>query len=98
MLLCLFYDCILEFHQKMQLDYFLNFRHLNCFKIHSEYVALTPTNKLDLFFTIGVPIDKITSYRTNSPSPENFSGLPFFDVISNTEDNLPPNLAGILPL
>ena len=31
-------------------------------------------------------------------SPESLVGFPFLDVISKTEDNLPPNSAGILPL
>jgi len=66
--------------------------------IHPEYVALPPTKILDLSLTIGVLKAKLLVTGPIPPSPENFVGLPFFEVMSNTEDNLPPNSAGILPL
>lgn len=53
---------------------------------------------LDLSFIIGVLKAKLLVTGPIPPSPENFVGFPFFEVTSNTDDNLPPNSAGILPL
>ncbi|MNR22962.1 hypothetical protein D3C85_1399510 [compost metagenome] len=53
---------------------------------------------LDLFFCIGRPKLKFDVTGPIAPSPENFSGFPFFVVMSNTEESLPPKSAGMLPL
>lgn len=61
-------------------------------------MALPPTNKLAFPFTTGIEAVKLLVTGPIPPSPEILSTFPFLEVMSNTEDSLPPNSVGIPPL